>query len=209
MTGVDMADMRRRANRMRRMMEKRHGKPKTMDVPVLENLDFELPIAMPGDKLHLRPPRIGVGELFPPLLEGVTWYTPDGRPIEGDTRQQAMSYHYYRADRSSHLQSRTFYRSGVKIWVSTVYVGIDMGMHLHSEHPPIIWETMIFAGDFGGLNTWRYATPAAAYHGHKQVVAAVAAAQRMHRAAVPYIPPRRGSVVVPRPIRPVVQARLA
>jgi hypothetical protein len=88
--------------------------------------------------------------------------------------------------------SRPFYRSGCEIWVSTTYLGLDHSFGRHGG-PPIIWETMIFAGDCMGVNTWRYATRPAAMHGHARVVAAVAAAQRLRRSVVPYVPPRRGA----------------
>lgn len=55
-------------------------------------------------------------------------------------------------------------------WVSTVWLGIDLGYW--GWGPPIIFETMIFGGEH---DSWceRYATKEAALAGHERVVAAL------------------------------------
>lgn len=58
-----------------------------------------------------------------------------------------------------------------KAWVSTVWVGLDMG---YTGDPPIIFETMIFGGDHDEFCE-RYATKEAALAGHDRVVAALRA----------------------------------
>jgi hypothetical protein len=60
-----------------------------------------------------------------------------------------------------------------KQWVSTVFLGLD---HQYGEGPPLLFETMVFNRkpdgeiDFGGEETFRYATWDAAEAGHKAVV---------------------------------------
>ena len=55
--------------------------------------------------------------------------------------------------------------------VSTVWLGLD---HSMDADPPIIFETMIFGGDFGQQDQ-RYSTEAEALAGHQRVVAALKA----------------------------------
>lgn len=59
-------------------------------------------------------------------------------------------------------------------WVSTVWLGLD---HSFGDGPPLIFETMIFAGSEREVADWaeeyceRYATEAAALAGHDRAVA--------------------------------------
>ena len=52
------------------------------------------------------------------------------------------------------------------LWVSTVYLGIDHGF----EGNPLIFETMIFGGDFEDQYCERYATLGEAIEGHQRAV---------------------------------------
>lgn len=57
------------------------------------------------------------------------------------------------------------------LWVSTVWVGLDMGVGFLDGGPPLIFETMVFGhGDRDGLQ-WRWPTEEAALAGHDRVVA--------------------------------------
>jgi hypothetical protein len=55
-------------------------------------------------------------------------------------------------------------------WVSTVWVGIDMGYG--DDRPPIIFETMVFGGPLD-QEMDRYATEAEALIGHEAMVGRV------------------------------------
>lgn len=58
-------------------------------------------------------------------------------------------------------------------WVSTVWVGMDMGIGLRSGCRPIIFETMVFSGDERDRRDFdqrRYSTEAQALAGHQEVV---------------------------------------
>jgi hypothetical protein len=190
------AELMDAARAFRRIRRAWYGgkEPKVLPVPDLEDLDMDLPRWLGDEVLFVRPPN----------AEIAMWYDPEGAPIAGDYLQQAEHYGSYRADPRNRFQSRPFYRSGMKIWVSTVYLGLDRSFGRGG--PPVIWETMIFAGDYGGVNTWCYATRPAAQHGHRRVVAAVAEAQRLRRLVVPYVPPRRRSAAER---RPAARVRLA
>lgn len=52
------------------------------------------------------------------------------------------------------------------VFISTVFIGMDMG---YGEGPPILFETMVFRGEFDS-DQWRYATWDEAEAGHARVV---------------------------------------
>jgi hypothetical protein len=58
------------------------------------------------------------------------------------------------------------------VWVSTVWVGLDMSFDFREGHVPVIFETLTFAGggEAGDLGE-RYATETAALAGHDRMVA--------------------------------------
>lgn len=60
------------------------------------------------------------------------------------------------------------------VHVSTVFLATDHNW-LESG-PPILWETMIFGGDYDG-HEWRWTTRAAAQAGHDRIVAALRAGE--------------------------------
>lgn len=55
--------------------------------------------------------------------------------------------------------------------VSTVWLGIDH--NFSTDGPPLIFETMIFGGDYDEYQ-WRYATEQEAREGHERIVLALA-----------------------------------
>ena len=57
-------------------------------------------------------------------------------------------------------------------WVSTVWVGLDMGFHPFADYPPIIFETMVFGGEHDQYQE-RYATKEQALAGHNRIVQAL------------------------------------
>lgn len=58
--------------------------------------------------------------------------------------------------------------------VSTVWIGMDLGMSSFYGGPPQIFETMVFSKyDHLDLACWRWSTEAQAIAGHDQVVAEV------------------------------------
>lgn len=56
--------------------------------------------------------------------------------------------------------------------VSTVWLGLDQGLPMRPEDPPVIFETMIFGGAYHHFQ-WRYRTEREAMEGHGAVVAAL------------------------------------
>lgn len=63
-------------------------------------------------------------------------------------------------------------------WVSTVWIGIDLGLSLQPDRPPHIFETMVF-GDTENLahdlDCHRWATDAQARAGHDEIVTLIRA----------------------------------
>ncbi len=82
---------------------------------------------------------------------------------------------------NKNVDDTAMYWRGVPITVSTVFVGIDCN-DTGDDGPPVLWETMIFVnGD--GEEQWRYASKAAAKHGHHIVVDAIRQRRREVTAA--------------------------
>lgn len=52
-----------------------------------------------------------------------------------------------------------------EFWVSTVFLGLD---HSFGEGPPLLWETMVFAGDFHEQYMDRYSSEKDALEGHEK-----------------------------------------
>lgn len=92
---------------------------------------------------------------------GPRYYDPKGRPIS--MRRWASSFEYDRHVGESVLRIRgRWYR------VSTIWLGLD---HSFFGGPPLIFETMIFAGHgLTDLATWRYSTAEEAMRGHMRAV---------------------------------------
>lgn len=108
-----------------------------------------------GDELHERVER------------AMGWYAPDGTLIPGDMSQQMNTLHRYRTAPGNLVRTEIGLEGSHNLIVSTVYLGLD---HNFSDHgPPIIWETMIFYGDWEDYQ-WRYATRNAAMANHRTVV---------------------------------------
>lgn len=55
------------------------------------------------------------------------------------------------------------------VTISTVWLGLD---HQFGDGPPLIFETMIFGGDYDE-DQWRYSTEAEALDGHRAAVSLV------------------------------------
>lgn len=67
-------------------------------------------------------------------------------------------------------------RAAGRILISTVWLGIDHNFMM--EGPPLIFETMVFDGNFGDRYCERYATKDEALAGHAKAVAWVKAGMR-------------------------------
>lgn len=71
------------------------------------------------------------------------------------------------------IAATTLFRGGVRIWVSTVFLGMDAGI---LSPVPLLWETMIFVGTRNYRPStaldwqWRYASREAARYGHRTIV---------------------------------------
>lgn len=57
------------------------------------------------------------------------------------------------------------------VWVSTVFLGMD---HAWGGGPPVLWETMIFEGEYD-QHMWRWSSREQAVAGHLEVLDAVRA----------------------------------
>lgn len=146
---------------------------------------------------YLQAPVLGLDlyELdLPPILAGEipTWTPPDdpaarrpiffqpnGTPIVGSPGDPTGALRWAMGVDSLRFVARTrFYRRGVRVVVSTVYLGSD---HAFGSGLPLIYETMVFYANsavrrdaFGdGRDTWRYSTRAAALDGHGEVCQAI------------------------------------
>lgn len=192
------AQMRTHEREMRKVLRQLYRsnglaeRPKTLArLPELDDLD--VPELLPGDEIPTRAPDDSG--------YGLRYYDPYGRPLTGDDTAQSMAFAFYRIQQGMNYTSRCFFRGGVKLWVSTSYLGYDMlGFLTDGQGPPLVWETLVFAGSFRAVGRWRYGNPGAARHGHAMVVQAIASEQRRRRALVPFIAPRRGlGGPVPRP----------
>jgi hypothetical protein len=152
----------------------RHHEHKSVELPELE--DWMPAALLDGDK-------------FPPYRH--QYYTPDGEPIQIDasavdayayakrlTEVVNLVFEDYKKRPENHIVSTPFYRHGTRIYVSTVYLGLNHG----HGNIPLIWETMVFVGN-GAADVFcaRYATRAAAYKGHRDVTQAIREAQRARR----------------------------
>lgn len=150
---------------MRRLDNERVPRERVPDIPELE--DVYAPTLMPGDPVpepndHARNP--------------VPYYTPDGDLMMGTLDSILRAVEMFRQSPDSLRQSSTFYRAGVKIRVSTVYLGLD---HNPFGGVPLFWETMVFVGPgFQDMAMWRYGSRRAAMHGHAEVVTTIRKSQQ-------------------------------
>lgn len=149
----------------------------------LDDLEYlELPVLLPGE------PAPQVTDHFTEM------YRPDGTPygVYSDDMDAftAVWEEVMRVKATSGIVSSPFYRHGVRISVSTAYLGLA---HNLWGKVPLFWETMVFTGSRGGSDGFcqRYASKAAAYHGHAQIVYSIAQAQRERRDAWKNRPRRR------------------
>lgn len=117
---------------------------------------------------------------------GGRYYAPDGSVIRvnpddaDDYREKTSLIFGGEYKDKNRFVSKTYYRAGVKIYVSTVYLGVNYAF----DGVPQFWETMVFTGptlseSFGT----RYASRAAALDGHRSIVAAIREEQRNRRDA--------------------------
>jgi hypothetical protein len=88
------------------------------------------------------------------------YYDRQGEPIEIMEWALLQNDHYKRI-RSTQV--------GKRVWVSTVWLGLDHSFAF-GVHTPIIFETMVFGGVFD-QNQQRYAIEAEAILGHQRMVA--------------------------------------
>ena len=86
------------------------------------------------------------------------WYDRKGNPID-----------YGQMDWDNNVVEFTTLSD---VEVSTVHLGLDH--RYRGDGPPLIFETMVFGGEYDQM-TWRYATEEAALEGHKTFVEALQA----------------------------------
>lgn len=115
----------------------------------------------------LDPPRWLDGDVLRPRAGSIGWYAPDGTPLPGDVREQMWAMHEHKLMEGNLVHTEIGLEGAHNLVVSTAYLGLDHGFG--GEGPPIIWETMIFYGDWQD-HQWRYATRNAAMANHRHVV---------------------------------------
>ena len=96
------------------------------------------------------------------------YFDKDGKPMTRDAWVAAQTPEYKRVAETTLIIERK------KVWISTVWIGLDMGMGTHRT--PVIFETMVFydgAGDDDEMD--RYCTLEGALKGHKEMVRLVQA----------------------------------
>lgn len=99
-------------------------------------------------------------------LRGGMYYDRQGRPM--NLRQWAEGYEDKRV-----AESTVITKGGLRVWVSTVWLGIDHGFGFSGV--PIIFETMAFPQESDGFKPTdfdmnRYATERGALAGHQEMV---------------------------------------
>lgn len=148
------------------LKEKRKVDAKRLSFPELESVQ-DLPLLLSGDRL-------------PPAGDPVSYYTPDGDPMEDDLYDTMQKIYGDYKKRPENNLGRVFYRRGVRIVVSTSYIGHDLNL---GGRVPLFWETMVFVGGLTEIYCARYASRAAAYNGHVLVSTAIMNGQRARRDA--------------------------
>lgn len=106
-----------------------------------------------------------VTKTFTRWWEGLPYYDVSGRPIS-DEEFSRLRARRRPTERESWWRKRTDLGDGVE--VSTVWTGTDYG----DGDPPLIFETMVFGGEWDDAR-WRYATKEEAWAHHDEVVAAL------------------------------------
>jgi hypothetical protein len=103
------------------------------------------------------------------------WFGKDGQPI---AEEDYFRLKYNQQDSDNPGAVSDYARIGLdevgEARVSTVWLGLNH--EWMPGRPPLIFETMIFGGDYGDYCA-RYSTEAAAAAGHAAVVAALEAGQ--------------------------------
>lgn len=107
------------------------------------------------------------------ISERPIWFDRDGQPVSIQEWTDLRSSEEY-------IRVASTYGPGERWWVSTVWIGIDMGFR--RSGPPVIFETMVFGGPLTD-ECFRYATEAEAHAGHEVIVATVEQAVRRQRLA--------------------------
>jgi hypothetical protein len=169
-----------------RMMKRAAAEQVSLELPELD--DLELPPFLPGRRPESARELLYAGDGIS-LTKGppTVFYDPDGAPIDGEFLEAARRVHAYQEIPGAHLVARPFFRAGVRIRVSTAYLGHDLGTGVL----PMPWETRVFAGGWSGsVCYWRYTTRAAAHNGHHAVVGRIRDAQRARRLAARTTAPR-------------------
>lgn len=182
------------ANRTMRRLRRRRARvgPEIQPIPLAELDHLELPMRVPGDQPARRPDR--------PTF-GMTWWRPDGTPMGMHEYVAQEAGTMLRDARARTVARSTLWRGGVRLTISTVFLGIDHSWMEHGD--PVLWETMVFHAHrrcrgFGdGCQQWRYASRLAALHGHRQVAAAIEGTNRI-RAALWRANPRTAPLGVAR-----------
>lgn len=124
-------------------------------------------------------------EALPPelrqALDRPMYYSPDGEPLTMPQWSELMWQRHEEARINGEIPRESWWCRKTFIGdmdtpggteISTVWLGLDHNYMLTG--PPLIWETMIFGGEWD-QEQWRYHTRAAAFDHHEEIVRALRA----------------------------------
>ncbi len=118
------------------------------------------------------------------MLNGYLYYNKQCEPIDWQEYAR-LCEEKYGPDPKEDGYHRVGSTHVGEYWISTVWIGIDMGYD--PDGPPIIFETMVFAGEGvrHDLDCRRYATEEEAKQGHEEFVTLIkACVQTLEEAGV-------------------------
>lgn len=194
-----IAQGRRRHNKPRRGKAKRAARVRASTAlaalhPPAEVADVDLPPLWPGDLPYRGRSEVdGFGGARMPGTGYLEVWDLDGQPVPVANHDEwiAAMGRQEQARRSGAVVvgRSTFYRAGVRLWIATDWLGIDMNW---GKTPPVLWETMVFinshrsgtgARDAVEGGTWRYMSRRAAVEGHRLLASLIRQEQAARRTA--------------------------
>lgn len=133
-------------------------------------------------------------------LERPMYYSPDGDPLSFPDWTEMMFRKHEEVRQRGEIPRESWWCRKTMIEdqrppdrcveISTVWLGID---HNHiGIGPPLIWETMIFGGDWDHEH-WRYTNRAHAYDHHEEIVRALRAGKDPNTQTARTMPPEAPS----------------
>ena len=104
------------------------------------------------------------------------WIIENDIPVPMDNDHDVIRWaEWMRDHREEHrIGNEVLMGAHGEIVISTVFLGVDHGFLHYGDHPPVLWESMIFGGpeELAGRME-RYTTAEDAAEGHKRMVETV------------------------------------